>query len=53
MCKITLNSKKISKDLIDKGIKTKYPMVVVDDKNRMLGIIVRTSILTGLLKNGE
>lgn len=41
-------------DLIDKGAKTKYPIVVVNDEGRMLGIIVRTSILTGLLTtNGD
>jgi glycine betaine/proline transport system ATP-binding protein len=37
-------------ELIDKGVKTKYPMVVVNDENKLLGIIVRTSILTGLLR---
>lgn len=36
-------------DLIDKSSKTKYPIVVINDENRVLGIIVRTSILTGLL----
>ncbi|MBW4828251.1 MAG: glycine betaine/L-proline ABC transporter ATP-binding protein [Clostridiaceae bacterium] len=41
-------------DLIDKGAKTKYPIVVVNNEGRMLGIIVRTSILTGLLTtNGD
>lgn len=41
-------------DLIDKGVKTKYPIVVVDNEERVLGIIVRTSILTGLLTtNGD
>jgi glycine betaine/proline transport system ATP-binding protein len=38
-------------ELIDKGIKTKYPIVVVNDENKLQGIIVRTSILTGLLKD--
>lgn len=47
----TIKEDRYIEDLIDKGVKTKYPMVVVDDENRMLGIIVRTSILTGLLKN--
>ncbi len=37
-------------ELLDKGVKTKYPMVVVNDENKLLGIIVRTSILTGLLR---
>ncbi len=30
-------------------LKSKYPIVVVDDENKLLGIIVRTSILSGLL----
>lgn len=36
-------------DLLDQGVKTKYPIVVVNDERRILGIIVRTSILAGLL----
>ncbi|HBK69521.1 MAG TPA: ABC transporter ATP-binding protein, partial [Firmicutes bacterium] len=41
-------------ELIDKAVETKYPIVVVNTENKVLGIIVRTSILTGLLgkKNG-
>ncbi len=41
-------------ELIDKAVETKYPIVVVNAENKVLGIIVRTSILTGLLgkKNG-
>lgn len=36
-------------DLLDQGVKTKYPIVVLNDQHRILGIIVRTSILAGLL----
>ena len=35
--------------LIDKGVETRYPIVVIDEENKVLGIIVRTSILSGLL----
>ena len=38
-------------NLLDDAIKTKYPIVVVNDEDRLLGIIVRTSILAGLLPN--
>ncbi|MBA2132465.1 quaternary amine ABC transporter ATP-binding protein [Capillibacterium thermochitinicola] len=41
-------------DLLDQGVKTKYPIVVVNAERRILGIIVRTSILAGLLgKNNQ
>lgn len=36
-------------DLIDLGVKTKYPIVVVNEHNKVLGFIVRTSILAGLI----
>lgn len=36
-------------DLIDQAIKTKYPIVVTDESGKMLGIIVRSSILSGLV----
>ncbi|MFZ7133591.1 MAG: quaternary amine ABC transporter ATP-binding protein [Eubacteriales bacterium] len=36
-------------DLIDQAIKTKYPIVVTDEQGKMLGIIVRSSILSGLI----
>ena len=39
-------------DLIEKATKTKYPIVVTDDEQKMIGIIVRTSILSGLLQKG-
>ncbi|AEE92477.1 glycine betaine ABC transporter (ATP-binding protein) [Tepidanaerobacter acetatoxydans Re1] len=37
------------KDLLEIGTKSRYPIVVVDDNDKLLGIIVRTSILSGLL----
>lgn len=37
-------------ELLEIGTKSKYPIVVVDDDNKLLGIIVRTSILSGLLR---
>lgn len=36
-------------DLIDLASKTKYPIVVVDNTEKMQGIIVRSSILSGLV----
>lgn len=35
-------------DLIDYATKTKYPIVVLNDNKKLVGIIVRTSILAGL-----
>ena len=40
-------------NLLENATKSKYPIVVVNDDNRLLGIIVRTSILTGLLPNNS
>lgn len=48
----TTTEDRFIEDLIDKAVKTKYPIVVVDDDNKLKGIIVRTSILSGLL-NGQ
>lgn len=36
-------------NLLENATKSKYPMVVLDDDKKLLGIIVRTSILSGLL----
>ncbi|MCF6461807.1 quaternary amine ABC transporter ATP-binding protein [Clostridium sp. Cult1] len=49
----TTTEDRFIEDLIDKGAKTKYPIVVINDDKKVLGIIVRTSILSGLLKNGN
>ncbi|AOY74824.1 quaternary amine ABC transporter ATP-binding protein [Clostridium formicaceticum] len=35
-------------ELIPKAIDTKYPIAVVDDSEKLLGIIVRVSVLSGL-----
>jgi len=40
-------------NLLENAVKSKYPIVVVDDENKLLGIIVRTSILSGLLPNNS
>jgi glycine betaine/proline transport system ATP-binding protein len=36
-------------DLINQAIEAKYPIAVVDESNKLLGIIVRSSILSGLV----
>lgn len=36
-------------DLLPKAIETKYPIAVVDERNKLLGIIVRVSVLSGLV----
>ncbi len=46
---LTTDKEVYIQDLIDKAIDTKYPIVVTDENQKVLGIIVRTSILTGLL----
>ena len=38
-------------NILEDATKSKYPIIVVNDEDRLLGIIVRTSILTGLLPN--
>lgn len=40
-------------ELIEDATRSKYPIVVVNDDNKLLGIIVRTSILSGLIQNGN
>lgn len=40
-------------DLIENASKSKYPIAVVNEDNRLLGIIVRASILSGLIQNGD
>lgn len=35
-------------DLISEAVETKYPIAVVDEDNKLLGIIVRSTILSGL-----
>ncbi|MDD4570068.1 MAG: glycine betaine/L-proline ABC transporter ATP-binding protein [Tepidanaerobacteraceae bacterium] len=39
--------------LLENATKSRYPIVVVNDDNRLLGIIVRTSILSGLLPSNS
>ena len=40
-------------DLIPMAAETKYPIAVVDDNNKLLGIIVRSTILSGLVSNNN
>ncbi len=40
-------------DLIDLGVKTRYPIVVINEDQKVLGLIVRSSILAGLLRRGK
>lgn len=40
-------------DLLPIAVDTKYPIVVVDDDKKMLGIIVRVSVLSGILGEEE
>lgn len=45
----TASSETYIQDLINQAIETKYPIAVVDESNKLLGIIVRSSILSGLV----
>ena len=36
-------------DLMPIAIRTKYPIAVTDESNKLMGIIVRVSVLTGIL----
>ncbi len=36
-------------DLLPIAVNTKYPIVVTDEENKMVGIIVRVSVLTGIM----
>ncbi len=40
-------------DLIPKAIESKYPIAVVDNNNKLLGIIVRVSVLSGLTNSNN
>jgi glycine betaine/proline transport system ATP-binding protein len=41
-------------DLIPKAIESKYPIAVISENKKLLGIIVRVSVLSGLThNNGE
>lgn len=45
----TTTSEEYVQDLIEKASETKYPIAVTDENNKLLGIIVRSSILSGLI----
>lgn len=40
-------------DLLPKAIETKYPIAVIDDNKKLLGIIVRVSVLSGLTSSNN
>ncbi len=39
-------------DLLPKATDSKYPIAVVDDENRFLGIIVRVAVISGIMGEG-
>lgn len=45
----TTNPDVYMQELINQAVETKYPIAVVDESNKFLGIIVRSSILSGLI----
>ncbi|SDL28342.1 quaternary amine ABC transporter ATP-binding protein [Natronincola ferrireducens] len=45
----TTDTETYVQDLIPKAIDTKYPIAVVDETQKLLGIIVRVSVLSGLV----
>ncbi|HET7578766.1 MAG TPA: glycine betaine/L-proline ABC transporter ATP-binding protein [Bacillales bacterium] len=45
----TTNPETYIQDLIDMAVESRYPIAVVDENNKLLGIIVRVSVLTGLI----
>lgn len=45
----TTNPETYLQDLIETAVESKYPIAVVDDNQRLLGIVVRVSVLAGLV----
>lgn len=45
----TTNTEEYVQELIEQASETKYPIAVTDDDNKLLGVIVRSSILSGLV----
>jgi len=45
----TTNEETYVQELIPKAIETKYPIAVVNEDNKLVGIIVRVSVLSGLV----
>lgn len=43
------NKETYIQDLLPNAIDTKYPIAVIDENNKLLGIIVRAAVLSGLL----
>ena len=44
----TASPEEYVQELISEASETKYPIAVVDEDNKLIGIIVRSSILSGL-----
>ena len=40
-------------DLLPMAIETKYPIAVIDGEKKLLGIIVRVSVLSGLIHSNS
>lgn len=45
----TISPEAYIQDLISRAVDTKYPLAVVDEDNKLLGIVVRSTILSGLV----
>ena len=45
----TANEETYVQELIPKAIESKYPIAVVNEGNKLVGIIVRVSVLSGLV----
>jgi len=46
---LTLDPDSYIQDMIPKATESKYPLAVVDENNKLLGIVVRVSVLSGLM----
>lgn len=45
----TISPEAYIQDLMSRAVETKYPLAVVDEENKLLGVVVRSSILSGLI----
>ena len=49
----TTNEETYVQDLISMAVETKYPIAVVDENKKLLGVIVRVSVLSGLIQDSS
>jgi len=49
----TTNEETYVQDLISMAVETKYPIAVVDENKKLLGVIVRVSVLSGLIQESS